>query len=264
MGPGAPPQSISTVAFGDSAVESFLMIATLRLHYPDLPILVVCEPGLFDRFRKTGLPTRGLRFIPQITAYERSLRAKWVERFYDLEPAWDPAGLTYKMDAVSNALHRFSGTLFVDSDILFFEPPLVSDEPFILSEHQSGLEVWERKVGRFNAGFIGVRELYGFPSWWWHSFSETSRFFEQACLEEAAFRFEAVQFPNSENVGFWSCPSLWFRARSLHTHMLPGRRAHYPEPFNRLAENLAEVADRRLREELGLGDLLDQIVCGKI
>ena len=259
-----PPRSLSTLAFGKSAPEVFLLIATFRAHYPEIPIIIVSEVGLFDRYLATGLPTKGLRFIPQVTSYELAQRASFLGRFYETECPWDPAGLMYKMDAVAHAVARCKGTLFVDSDVLFFEPPLVSPEaPLTLSEHNSGALDWERKVGRFNAGFIGLGDNHEFPNWWRQSYRHWSRFYEQACLEEAALQFHGTRFPKTENVGFWSDSALWETARSLHVHLLPERRDRYPKRFAEKAAGLAEVAASRLRE-MGLGGLLDDLICGKI
>lgn len=255
----SPPASISTVAYGKSAGEVFLMIATARRIFPDVPIVVYCEPGLFDRFCKTGLPTRGLRFFPLMTPYELERRAQRLTRFAE-GGLWTPAVLSFKMDAVRAAVERFGATLFVDSDVLFLQPFGVPRQASLLglSPHYSGDASFERKVGQVNAGFLYVSQLPTFASWWRNAFMGRSTFFEQKCLEAAHAFFTATIFGPDQNVGIWADPARWDSAKTLHVHLYRPRREENTVFYPERAEKLAAYAEHRL-QNWGFAALIDGV-----
>lgn len=254
-----PPASISTVAFGKSAGEVFLTIATAQRVFPDVPILVYCEQGLFDRFCKTGLPTRGLRFLPLITPYELERRAQRLTRFAS-DGMWVPAALTFKMDAIRAAVARFGATLFVDSDVLFLQPFGVPRQTALLglSPHYSGDASFERKVGQVNAGFLYVSQLPTFANWWRNAFIGRSTFFEQQCLESAHAFFETTIFGVDQNVGIWADPTRWDSAKTLHVHLYGPRRKENTVFHPERAEKLANYAEGRLQDS-GFASLIEGV-----
>jgi hypothetical protein len=97
------------------------------------------------------------------------------------------------------------GVWFLDADICLLAPlPTVPDSATLgLSPHyiRPGDEA---RYGRFNAGFLWVKE----PSYLsvWNTATRSSRFFEQAALEEVAKSVSESQrhvFPIQDNFGWW-------------------------------------------------------------
>jgi hypothetical protein len=94
------------------------------------------------------------------------------------------------------------GVLFCDADICHLGPlpELPEGCQLALSPHMIR-EGDERKFGRFNAGFLfmGTREL----TERWEAACATSRFFEQACLEDLWDSATTYEFPIQNNYGWW-------------------------------------------------------------
>lgn len=98
-----------------------------------------------------------------------------------------------------------TGVLFCDADICHLGPlPEIPDgTELALSPHMIRKSDTDR-FGIYNAGFLWFREPAVAVKW--RELCATSRFFEQACLEELAIDYKLYQFPIQVNYGWWR---LW-------------------------------------------------------
>jgi hypothetical protein len=103
------------------------------------------------------------------------------------------------------ALSGGEGVLFCDADICHLGPlPEIPDgTELALSPHMIRKSDTDR-FGIYNAGFLWFREKAVAVKW--RELCATSRFFEQACLEELAIHYKLYQFPIQVNYGWWR---LW-------------------------------------------------------
>ena len=103
------------------------------------------------------------------------------------------------------ALSGTDGVLFCDADICHLGPlPEIPDgTELALSPHMIRKSDTDR-FGIYNAGFLWFRETAVATRW--RELCATSRFFEQACLEELAIDYKLYQFPVQVNYGWWR---LW-------------------------------------------------------
>lgn len=97
------------------------------------------------------------------------------------------------------------GVLFCDADLIWFGPlPLIPKGPTLaLSPHMIRKDD-EAKYGEYNAGFLWTNDLK-MPSAW-RAACRSSRFFEQAALEDLADTLSDEQvftFPIQCNYGWW-------------------------------------------------------------
>jgi hypothetical protein len=97
------------------------------------------------------------------------------------------------------------GVLFCDADICHLGPlPEIPEgtelalSPHMIRKHDTDL------YGIYNAGFLWFSETAVAARW--RELCATSRFFEQACLEELAAEYKLYQFPIQVNYGWWR---LW-------------------------------------------------------
>jgi hypothetical protein len=93
------------------------------------------------------------------------------------------------------------GVLFNDADICHLGPlPTLPDDTTIaLSRHMIRIHD-ETKYGQFNAGFLFLKTAAAADKWL--AACKTSRFFEQACLEDLADGSH-YEFPIQNNYGWW-------------------------------------------------------------
>lgn len=98
-----------------------------------------------------------------------------------------------------------SGVLFCDADICHLGPlPEIPDgTELALSPHMIRKSDTDR-FGIYNAGFLWFKSPEVAVKW--RELCATSRFFEQACLEELAVDYKVHEFPVQVNYGWWR---LW-------------------------------------------------------
>jgi hypothetical protein len=112
-----------------------------------------------------------------------------------------------KVELLKWVLQNESEVLFCDADICFLAPlPVIPVGSLVaLSPHMIRLRD-EAKYGKYNAGFMWFANMDAVLLW--EKACATSRFFEQAALEEmaAAFSHSLYLFPVTQNYGWWR---LW-------------------------------------------------------
>ena len=98
-----------------------------------------------------------------------------------------------------------NGVLFCDADICHLGPlPDIPDgTELALSPHMIRKSDTDR-YGIYNAGFLWFNRQEVAVKW--RELCATSRFFEQACLEELAVEYKLYEFPVQVNYGWWR---LW-------------------------------------------------------
>lgn len=98
------------------------------------------------------------------------------------------------------------GIWFLDADITLFDklPTFPEDTEVALAPH-SIRPGDEAKFGRYNGGFLWIKNQRLLDVWW--TATKTSRFYEQAALEEVARASQhLVEIPIQHNFGWWR---LW-------------------------------------------------------
>ena len=120
-----------------------------------------------------------------------------------------------KIELLKWVLRQTSDALFCDADICFTAPlPIIpADKTVGLSPHMIRLSD-EAKYGKYNAGFMWFSSLEAVSLW--EKACSTSRFFEQAALEDvaAAFPDSLHLFPVTQNYGWWR---LWQGPENPHS-----------------------------------------------
>ena len=112
-----------------------------------------------------------------------------------------------KVELLKWVLQNESDVLFCDADICFLAPlPEIPIGSLLgLSPHMIRLRD-EAKYGKYNAGFMWFANMDAVVLW--EKACATSRFFEQAALEDVATAFDHSLhlFPVTQNYGWWR---LW-------------------------------------------------------
>jgi hypothetical protein len=192
--------TVATIVTGPQATDDFrIFLHSLQLFVDPLPSLhIATDDKTFPKL--TELPYSGKRqFYTIMNRYEgmnrKEMEAKGLFHPYTAEK------LRILELAFTDAKE---GVWFFDADICFLGPlPLIPTRTTVaLSPHyirKSDTDLY----GIYNAGFLWLKD----PSWLaiWKAALPTSRFFEQAALEEVAKAAEdgLYEFDISHNYGWW-------------------------------------------------------------
>lgn len=102
--------------------------------------------------------------------------------------------------------HTLEGAWFLDADICFLAPlPAIPATTTLALSPHSIRPADERLYGKYNAGFLWFKDRTYLDAW--RAAARTSRFFEQAALEDLATLANATsslyEFPIQVNFGWW-------------------------------------------------------------
>ena len=192
--------TIATIATGPQAVEDLrILLGSLQLFVDPLPTLhIATDDETFPKLSE--LPYKGTRqFYTLMNKYQgmrrKEMEAKGLFHAFTAE----------KLRIIDLAFTESkTGVWFFDADICFLGPlpTLPPTATVALSPHyirKSDTDLY----GVYNAGFLWLKD----PSWLaiWKTALPTSRFFEQAALEEVANAAKEglYRFPLQDNFGWW-------------------------------------------------------------
>jgi hypothetical protein len=203
--------AIATLATGVVIEDLRVLLGSLELFNADPPtIYLFCDASVAKAL--PGLKYSGkVRVKEALNAYSGLTRGAM-----ELMPGTGP-NLFHdftmeKIALVKWALQHESDILFCDADICFLAPlPTIPIGSLVaLSPHMIRLGD-EAKYGKYNAGFMWFSILDAVLLW--EKACATSRFFEQAALEDVATAFghSLHLFPVTQNYGWWR---LWQGAES--------------------------------------------------
>ena len=104
----------------------------------------------------------------------------------------------------TDALVKDQGAWFLDADICHLAPlPAIPATATLALSPHGILAADERRYGRYNAGFLWIKDRALLSAW--RAFGFTSRFFEQAALEDLAVlpTVKLHEFGTHVNFGWW-------------------------------------------------------------
>jgi hypothetical protein len=197
---------IATLATGVVIEDLRVLLNTLELFNANPPtVYLFCDANVVKELPKLKYPGK-VHVKEALNAYSGLTRGamevlpgKGPNLFYDFT--------LEKIALVKWALQHESEILFCDADICFLAPlptipigSLVALSPHMIRPGD------EAKYGKYNAGFMWFSNLDAVLLW--EKACATSRFFEQAALEEVAtaFAHSLHLFPVTQNYGWWR---LW-------------------------------------------------------
>jgi hypothetical protein len=197
------PSVIATLATGSAISDLKLFLFTLALWNKDPPtVYLLCDSEIALK----GLEYRGTIHIKNgLDSYSGLTRAEMERTPGKTRNQWTDFMLE-KTTLLEWALSEQPDALFCDCDICFTGPLFEIPEGTTLavSRHQIRPQD-EARFGTYNGGMIWVSDQAQINLW--ISATATSRFFEQAAIEDVAATARSLyQIPRTENYGWWR---LW-------------------------------------------------------
>lgn len=187
-------RSIATLATSPAYSELVLMLRSLALFHPDLPVLILSDSVVEKKLQEeTGLPT-DFRIFKGFQQYRNIPQNKLSDsQWINIQ--------NQKARIIEQALKYHSNTLLTDCDVVFTAPLGLVDEskdlglilraPYRIDE-----------FGKYSGGFLWVRNKQ-FTSWWKNQMSKnSSKLADQLVLNTAPQHFQTFLFPISYNFTF--------------------------------------------------------------
>jgi hypothetical protein len=206
---------IATLANESAENDIFLFLKTLELwNAPTLPrVVLYCTDHIRDLLQRKKPYSGEIHYHSTLNSYAKLTRLQMERKpslkklsnlFHDFTQ--EKCGLLEAAFEVANA-HHANGVLFCDADICWLAPlsALTIPEKATLGLSPHMIRVAdEEKFGEFNAGFLWTND--GTLPQRWREACTTSRFFEQAALENLAddtLDENLYTFPVQVNYGWW-------------------------------------------------------------
>jgi hypothetical protein len=204
------PNAVATLANKHALDDLKLLFKTIEIWNESPPTMYIyCSSDVLN-----SMPPYAGKVIPKVTldAYANYTRAQMENKpskcglknlFHDFTQ--EKCGLMkWALESLSDE-DRIKGVLFCDADIFWLGPlPMIPIQATLgLSQHGIRKED-EAKFGEYNAGFLWTNDLT-MPAAWKKACT-TSRFFEQAALEDLADATpedKLYLFPEQYNYGWW-------------------------------------------------------------
>jgi hypothetical protein len=206
------PAALCTLANEHALQDLDLFLKTLALwNAAPPPLYLYCTKLVADAIKTFKYPGK-IHTKQVLQAYEGLSRAQmekapskkgYPNLFYDftLEKC---ALMEWSLKSVS-AGNKERGVLFCDADLVWLGPvPKIPAEKQLALSHHCIKRVDEMKYGIYNAGCLWTNDAE-MPTKWLEV-SKSSRFFEQAALEDLALQYKEDQlfkFGQEVNYGWW-------------------------------------------------------------
>jgi hypothetical protein len=204
------PGAIATLANIAAWEDLKIMLASLEIYTPNPPPVYIFCCSKVEAALKT-IPYTGTIYTRVVlNVYKQYNRAQMEclqskKGLSNLFHDFTQEKCDLMMWALDASQETNRGVLFCDADICWLAPlpSIPLGKALALSPHMIHTRD-EKRFGEFNAGFIWMNDT-SLPSIW-KELCKTSRFFEQAALEDLSdqtLESEFYRFPETVNYGWW-------------------------------------------------------------
>lgn len=222
------PSSFCTVSTKSCKKELILLLSSIVYHHPETKVYIVCDSDT----KKSVEPlfNHNCIWFEELNQYSNLSRQQMTE-----QGIWSVFQMS-KATAIEYALKTEPDTLFVDCDVVFLEPVTNVDKTKQLGVSRGYInKETSDKVGIYNGGFLWTNKKT-LPDRW-RQYTKTSRYFDQASIEDLVKEFTTFEFPEQYNFQSWRFivgdqpnPEKYFtptnrhllykdkRLQSIHTH----------------------------------------------
>lgn len=240
------PSSFASLCTSNCAFELVGLLLSLSVYHPNEKIFVLCDTKTKEIVdNMTPQPALQIKWFIELDKYDGMNRQIMEQR-----GIWSEFQMA-KAKIISYALKEDHDTLLLDSDIILtgviddidMTKEVGVSPQFITQEHID-------KTGFYNGGVLWTKNN-NVPNDW-IEFTKTSRYFDQASIEDLVKKYSFFEFGENYNLQCWrlflspeggqqvannitSCPNdtLYYKNKPLkfvHTHFLDKRF----DPFNNI------------------------------
>ena len=190
------PSSFCTICTEKCKNELSGLLLSLAIHHPNATIYIMSDTPTKEHIMNDYIPPLNIVWFVELDKYTHVTRA-------DMERMGIFKEFLYSKSVIMDkALEKETDTLFLDSDIIILDK--ISDinnnkkvglSPGFISKDKAYI------YGYYNAGMIWTKDKT-MPSVW-RTLIKTSRYFEQACIEDLRSHFSYFEFGDNYNLQTW-------------------------------------------------------------
>jgi hypothetical protein len=202
------PSSICTLCTKNKWSDLEYFMKSVRQFEPNIPIVLLCDSWIAQKLKSV----RNVHTIECLTDFSDKNR-----KDMEAEGTWDRF-MRFKIQNIDEALGLYDDTVYMDSDIVLLQPlPVVDTHNDVgLCPHYVKQENCD-KYGYYNAGYVYVKSKE-FTKWWDKAI-DTSKYYDQGCLEDAPNHFSHFEFDMTHDFGWWrllECDNPSQRMKQFH------------------------------------------------
>lgn len=195
------PASYSTMLAGDRVADGVILLWSLALHHRGACVFVSTDSKSRTWISKHSPALERLLVISwslELNNYDTSLKRTEMET----RGIW-PKFQMEKAKIIDFALRQSPNTIFLDADTIVTGPILVphGGKAVLGVSPHFATSMITQKYGFYNGGFLWAADPAICAAW--INATQTSRFYDQAALEDLTHIFPTYVFPESVNVGWW-------------------------------------------------------------
>jgi len=191
------PASFCTIATQSCAYELVGLLLSLSLFHENACVHIMCDDATKEHIKNmTPQPRLRIKWHLELNEYTNLNRAKMeamgIFRTF----------LNSKAKVMLHALMQHNDVLFLDSDIILTNPIVDVNKNVMLGvSKQYIVKKSLVETGYYNAGMIWTKSARVCEDW--IKFTETSRYFEQAAIEDLVQKYSNFKFGEEYNVQCW-------------------------------------------------------------
>lgn len=196
----AHPECYSTVIAGSSVLDGSILLWSIALAHPRSSVYVATDKETYKwfntRFQHLFCMIK-LHWIFLLDNYNLSMSRQEMER----AGVWSDFQMS-KARVIQAALRTSNNTLFIDADVVLLMPILVPLGPHQLgvSPHYIQKDMCD-KFGIYNGGILWTNQ-YSLGQAWIDA-TKSSRYFDQAAIENLVNIYKYFIFGEETNLGWW-------------------------------------------------------------
>jgi hypothetical protein len=246
------PSSFSSICTSNCAFELIGLLLSLSVYHPNEKMFILCDSKTKEIVNNmTPQPRLQITWFVELDKYDGMNRQIMVQK-----GIWSDFQMA-KSTVIKYALRESNDTLFLDSDIIITDviddidmsKELGVSPQFITQEHIN-------KTGYYNGGMLWTKNK-NVPDDW-IEFTKTSRYFDQASIEDLVKKYSYFEFGENYNLQCWrfllspegsrqieknitSADKLYYKNKPLkfiHTHFLVDR---FKQFNNIIVQNLSNA-----------------------
>jgi hypothetical protein len=191
------PSSFSTMCTSNCAFELVGLLLSLSLFHPNAKVYILTDTKTKQIISEiTPPPKLIINFFIELDNYDGMNR-----QIMENKGVWSDFQMS-KANIIKYALANSSDTLLLDSDIIITDviDDIDNSKDIGVSPHYMRKDITD-KYGYFNGGMLWTKNL-NVPDKW-IEYTKTSRYFDQASIENLSNDFSYFEFGENYNVQGW-------------------------------------------------------------
>lgn len=191
------PASFCTIATQSCKEELWGSVMSLSIQHQNANMVIMCDTECKKYIESsTPQPKLNITWYATLDKYSK-LNRPIMEKM----GIWDEFQMK-KAEVIDKALNQYDNTLFLDCDTVILDKLYIKDPSKKLGvSPQFITEQHVKRTGYYNGGMLWVADK-NIPADW-IEFTKTSRYYDQASIEDLANKYEHFEFGENYNLQTW-------------------------------------------------------------